>query len=429
MTKDDIDAVSLRLHVNGALTFSTLLTRGGLTQRMGWSDQPDPRAVPVKGRTDHCFEDFMAAMPESVLTGGGHFEDEGRVGARHEWTFELGGGMESLTWTIAYHQGSASLPDEFADMVVQAERLTHAWYLAGVAEVTGAPLPAPSAPATPATRTAPDAAPERSRRSPPRSRPGTSSPARGQRVPLTRERLVLVVLVDLIALTIPWSFLQWVFGAGGGDRTGPPGAGLVLFAIAEFVLLQIARRSPGYWLLGVTAELGRKPQVDAAITTRESELTLATGIGLLAAGVAGLTSWAAYHTPAPYFGLGFPIWLSLPLTVLLGVALTLAGVLVLRHDLRGVWIGGGVALFLLLSGLAGWAEWGPFVDAVVAERSEQVGRPVGEGLVGGLARDATPFLLVLVPAALAAGAAATWRRFSRPAIGSVGAASAATTAR
>lgn len=359
----------------------------------------------------------MAVLPESLLEGGGHFEDEGREGPRHDWTFELGGGLESLSWSIAYHQGSASLPDEFADMVVRAERLTHSWYLAGVAEETGQPLPTESAPATPARQ--PAAAPKPAPR---------GQPARGQKV-LTRERLALVVLIDLIAFTIPWSFLQWMFGAGGGERTGPPGAGLVLFALVELVLLQIARRSPGYWLFGVSAELGQKPQVDSTLTTGESQATLATGIGLCGAGVAGLTSWAAYHTPVPYFGLGFPIWLSLPLTFLLSAALIFAGVLVLKHDLRGVWIGGGVALFLLLSGVVGWSAWEGFADAVVAERSENVGASVGESFLGGLARTATPYLIVLVPTALLAGAVATWRRFAQPSPASAGAASTATSAR
>jgi hypothetical protein len=376
----------------------------------------------VKGRTDQCFEDFMATLPEAVLDGGGTFEDEGRQGARHEWRFEFGGGMEALAWNIVYHQGSASLPDEFADMVVQAERLTHAWYQAGVAEETGQEIPVPSVPAPPAPKPGRTPSPaSNARKAPAAGRAATPTLARsraGQPVPASRERIALAVLLDLLALSVPWAFLSWLV-VGGQERVGPPGAGLVLFAILEFVLLQIARRSLGYWLLGISAELGHKPMVDPRWPVRESRGTLAFGIGLCALGVGGLTSWTAYHTPVPYFGLGFPIWLSVPLTLLGSVALMLAGGLVLRLDVRGLWLGAGLAAVLLLSGLAGWGDWGGFVEAAFAERSVYVGRPVGDGLLGGLARTLVPLLMVAVPAALAVGAWETWRRFEGRVAGAV----------
>jgi hypothetical protein len=417
--KDDIDAVSMMLHVDGELAFSILLTRGGLTQRFGSSDAIDPSAILVKGRTDQCFEDVMAALPEALLEGGGEVEDEGRTGPRHEWRFELGGGMEALAWVVGYHQGSASLPDEFADVVVRAERLTHAWYLAGVAEETGQPLPAAGVAPAPAPRARGAAA-----RDEPASS-GSGAPSRGRAsagpaVPATRERIALAVLLDFIAFTLPWSLLQWLFG-GAGDGATPPGAGLVVFAILEFVLLQIARRSPGYWLLGISAELGQKPHVRAGRLTRESPVTLAVGAALCGLGVAGLTSWTVYHTAVPHFGLGFPLWLSLPLTWLGALAATLAGALVLRLDPRGVWLGGGVAGLAFLSALAGWGGWGSFVDSALADRSASASRPVGEGLIGGLVADVTPLLLVLVPAALLVGLVLTWRRFT----GNLGVAAAA----
>jgi len=421
LTKDDIDAVSMMLHVDGKLAFSILLTRGGLTQRLGSSDAATPAAIMIKGRTDECFEGFMVTLSESVLVGGGDIEDGGRQGRRHEWRFEFGGGMESLAWNIAYHDGSAALPDEFADMVVQAERLTHQWYLKGVAEETGQPLPEPpaatSAPAPRSAPSAPQAKKSTPRPSAPQRRPGAGGVrGRGAPVPLKRDRMALVALIDLIAFTLPWSFLQWIFGAGGPDRTGPPGAGLVLFAIFEAVLLLIARRSPGYWLMGVSAELGQKPMVDPVHLARENQWTVATGIGLCALGVGGLTSWAAYHTPIPYFGLGLPFVLSLGLTLILSVGLVLGGVLVLRLDVRGVWIGGGIALLLLASAALGWSEWAGFVDAVVADRSAEVGGPVGEGLVGGLVRTFTPYLIAVVPAALLAGTGLAWKRITGPAV-------------
>jgi hypothetical protein len=415
LTKDDIDAVSMMLHVDGELAFSILLTRGGLTQRFGSSDAFDPSAIMVKGRTDHCFEDVMTTLPEALLEGGGEVEDGGREGPRHDWRFELGGGMETLTWVVGYHQGSASLPDEFADLVVRAEGLTHAWYLTGVAEETGQPRPAPSVASAPAPR---------GRGAPAKEKPvspGSGAPTRarakaGHAVPATRERIALAVLLDLLAFSIPWSLLQWLF-AGAGEGASPPGAGLVVFAILEFVLLQIARRSPGYWLLGISAELGQRPHVDSGRVTRESPVTLAVGAALCGIGVAGLTSWTVYHTAVPHFGLGFPLWLSLALTLLGSLAATLAGALVLRLDPRGVWLGGAVAALALLSAIVGWGEWGGFVDTAIAHRSASAGgpagEPVGEGFIVGLLADLTPLLLLAVPSALLVGLGLTWRRFTR----------------
>ncbi|MEX2048480.1 MAG: hypothetical protein WEB90_02775, partial [Gemmatimonadota bacterium] len=116
-TKDDIDAVAITLRVDDDTRFMVMLTRGGHTKRMGSSEGADREPLLVTGRTDSAFEDFMAALPDALLEQGGFFEDEGRDGPRHEWRFELGGGMEGLVYDFAYHAGSASLPDEFADLV------------------------------------------------------------------------------------------------------------------------------------------------------------------------------------------------------------------------------------------------------------------------------------------------------------------------
>ena len=133
MTKDDIDAVSMTLLVDGDRAFQIYLTRGGLTQRQGSSDRPDASAVSVKGGTD-CFEPFLAAMPDTVLQQDGGVLDDGSSGPpRHEWRFEFGGGMQSLVYDVAYDPRASALPDEFADIVVLAERLTHAWHVAAVA--------------------------------------------------------------------------------------------------------------------------------------------------------------------------------------------------------------------------------------------------------------------------------------------------------
>jgi hypothetical protein len=231
-------------------------------------------------------------------------------------------------------------------------------------------------------------------------------------LPVTRERMGLAILIDFIAWMIPYQFLAWIIG-GGGESAGPPGAGIVIFALVEFLLLQVARTSPGYWLLGISAPHGSKPQVDPKWPTRESKETLAFGIALCALGVAGLTSWTLYHTPVPVFGLGIPLWLSIVVALLGSGALILAGALVLRLDLRGVWVAGGVAVFALLAAVTGFEAWGGFVDAAVSARSEYEGDLVGDGVLGILLAF-VPILVVAVPVLIGAGAFAAWKRLGRP---------------
>lgn len=406
LTRDVIDAVSLMLHVDGELAFSVLLTRGGLTRRFGWSEPNDREAVLVTGGTD-CFEAFMAAVPDSLLERGARLEDDGTEGPRHDWTIEFASSPHSLAYHIGFHWGSASLPEEFADLVVRAEALTHSWYMRQLAEETGAPPPAVT------ERPRPER-PEQPRNRAKTGPPGRPKPA--QPVSAKRERIALAVLLDLIALSIPYSLIHGIF-IGDAERTGPPGGALVLFAIVEFGLLQIARTSPGFWLLDISWPHGGKPRVDPARTTKESTALLAVGTGLCALGVGFLTAWTTYHTPVPYFGLSLPLWLTIPVTMLGSAALIASGVLVLRLDVRGVWLGAGLMVPMLLGSLLGWSDWAGFVEAAV-------GGPAGPGSSGegspGSFSGFAPFIALGGLALLGVGLFESWKRLERRPAGGVG---------
>jgi len=412
LTKDDIDAVAINLLVDGTHAFLVYLTRGGLTQRKGSSDRVEADPVLVKSATDY-FEPFMAAVPDALLQGeSAAMEDGGRDGPRHEWRFEFGGGLSSLVYDIAYHAGSAGLPDEFADLVVQAERLTHAWYLAGVAEETGVsaqPASAPVAPPPPKPKAAAARVGTAQKRSE-TVRPAAKDarPSGGPSVPATKERIALAVLLDFFTLGIPYGYVSALLPDGGAG--GPPGAGLVLFAIAEFVLLMVVRRSPGYWLLGISAPQGAKPQVDARWRSRESKITMAVGVALCWSGASGMTGWLVYQTPVPYFGLELGRFFSIVLTLLFAIASIAGGALILRTDLRGVWAGAAVMALTLLTVVLAWSQWDAWIAAEVEARAVLRGRPLREGELA-FAQAFVRVLLVAAPVAILAGVGLTWKRF------------------
>ena len=122
----------------------------------------------------------------------------------------------------------------------------------------------------------------------------------------------------------------------------------------------------------------------------------------------GLTSWTTYHTAVPYFGLSLPLWLSIPVTLLGSVGLALAGVLLLRLDVRGVWLGGGIVLLTLLVNIASWGAWPGFVETAMSNWRSYMGRPLPEGPPGmsGL----LPLLVVAVLIALLVGLYESWKR-------------------
>jgi hypothetical protein len=236
-------------------------------------------------------------------------------------------------------------------------------------------------------------------------------------VSASRERIALAILLDFFALSIPYAYLVALFSDGqrGG---GPPGAGLVLFAIAEFVLLVMVRSSPGYWLLGMTGKAPGKPQVDSAWFLRESRVTMAVGVALCWMGASGMTAWTLHHAAVPYFGLELGRWLSILLTMVFAVGSIVAGARILRTEMSGVWIGGGVMGVMILAVLLGWGEWDAWVVAELEARAAAGARSLGTDGVGA-AQAFVRGALIVIPLLLLTGLGLAWKRFSGPVVSGV----------
>jgi hypothetical protein len=433
VTKDQIATVALSLRVDGKPSFMLLLTRDGDVKRMGTSAVDGVENVVATGRPPDVFDAFLAELDEGLLSLTDAYEDVDGPGPRCHWRIELGGGAAPIRFELHFDGERTGLPGGLAALVASAERLTDEWYAEQVEAQTGArpalashgghtdPGIVVGSPASELYALAPAAPPD----APPPSRPpqaaepeapaaasasestprGTGRPAAPH--PYTsKKRIAFVVLLDFVVIGIPATLLAAPFGIDA-----PLGAILMLFALLEVVLLQIVRRSPGTWLLGMAKALGEEPRVDPAFLSRESLLTHIVGWLFLGVGAEGLTAWTAYHTPFPYFGLPLGTVLSVIFTVLLSGAYVAAGALILRTDVRGVWIGVGATAFALLSE---WPARGADLDAwaaaEVANRRAWTGTQPFSGEVESFQAMVFPILLGAT-VLFAVGLYFVWRRF------------------
>lgn len=399
--KDRISSASFALRRNGELSFLLVLDRAGLVKRMG-SSKPDGASADVAvGEQPGLFEALMAAVPEGLLSRAGRYEAEPGEGQRHDWHIEFQGGPEPAIFDLSYDSRSAGLPKAFAKLVATGERLTDAWYAEQTRPEDHAAAVAAAEPGSTA-----DGPTTSEGHSAPPSRAATGG---APRVPVTKKRIAFAVLLDFIVLSVPYALMSLL----GGDGLGPPGGGLVLFAFVEFGLLQFARRSPGYWLLGIRAPLGGRGTVDGDQHRREAWWTMFTGYLMLGGGAEGLTAWVAYSEPMPYFGLELGTALSALITVLLASAMVVAGVLILRTDVRGAWVGVGALAFSGLMTLVGWQDWMSWIRGELAAASEAGGRPVSseelEALTGFM-----PPVVIAIELFYLVTLGLTWKRLASP---------------
>lgn len=391
VAKDLFNSVAISMRVEGQPSFMLLVTRAGMIRRMGFSDLDDEELTVADGHEDDLFDQFMAEVPEELLSRGGTYEADGTEGKRCDCRIEFAGETEPVNFELVYYSRSAGLPKAISDLIATGERLTDEWYAerigrdTTVEESEGSPKQDPDSDVPP---------------SPTADHPSAS-----------KQRIALAVLLDFFVFRIPYAFLRLLFFSDGGE---PLGLGLVIFAFVEFCLLQFVRMSPGYWLLGITAALGEFPKVDPELRFRESLVTHVMGVVFLGSGIDGLLSWAVYEVPIPYFGLPLGPVLSALFSLLIGAAFVVAGVLIFRADLRGVWAGAGVTAFSFLSvwfargqDLDGW------VAAELAARRALEGRPVDPAGLETAVSFVGPLVLI-VPVLYGIGVFFTWKRLRPP---------------
>jgi hypothetical protein len=442
---DQLTSVAIDIQVDDKPSFLLSMTKEGTVRRMGYSalDSHEKTAADVEDAT--IFAHFVEGLPTDVLDHAGSQEVEGVAGERVVCRIELVGATETVTYEMIYSSESAGLSRYMALMVNLGEELTDEWYgtnltLTPVLDLPPVQTPSPSAPAAPSTPPwepppppppppAYEPPPEPVYEPPAAEEPepeseeevevevaedvAASPPSRPRPSPrpkASKQRLAMVVLLDLFVITSAYGVVTLMTGRGL-----PMGAALFFLVLTEACLLQFLRMSPGYWLLGMRANVGAFPTVEPDQIARESLVTHIVATVLLILGVHGLTVWTHFQAPMPYFGFAWASWFTVPLTILIGAAFIASAVLIFRNDIRGVKIGGGVTAFGFL---AVWFARGNTLNGwlrlELMRQREAEGRPVFNSL------DLDPILGRVVPGAIVialgcgVGLYFVWKQFTQP---------------
>jgi hypothetical protein len=447
INKNQLTSAAISMRVDGKPSFTLLMTKDGTVKRMGYSAVDNDEKTVASCQDSSIFERFLAGLPSDVLSQAGSHDATGAEGERVACRIELEGGPEPAAFEMSYYSESASLTRYMQLMVDLGEELTDEWYgsnltltavdLAPMTPVpppqasaparvpppAPAPLPAPLYEAPPAYEPPPEPEPAPVEETPEEApNPASERPGGGgserkgppEAPKASKQRFAFAILLDVMVLVAVYNVVVLVFAPGGGL---PIGAAFFFLILAEFCILQFLRRSPGYWLLGMSAGLGQFPRVDPAQLARESLVTHIVATVLLMSGIDGVTAWTEYQAPVPYFGLSWGTVFTALVSFLLGGALITAGVLIFRNDLRGVWVGGGGAA---MSFLSVWFARGNVFNGwlrleLMAQRAAE-GRPVEASELDGFLGMVMPMLLVITLVYLV-GLYFAWRRLGGPARG------------
>ena len=195
--------------------------------------------------------------------------------------------------------------------------------------------------------------------------------------PSTKRR-ILAVYVDFLLFNGIYAPAAWLIEAAGGPRPNVI-AHVLVFVVLRAALTRLLNASPGRWALGIVG--GREAVLDEAISRREAWWTVLVGTLLVLEGSKNLVRWTQGLPPAPIFGLAIPDELAFVSISTLGALNLVAGLLILRTNMIGAIVGGGVLAVELAGTLVHRTAFQNWAVRAVAARRQLQGLPVRDGEV------------------------------------------------
>lgn len=233
----------------------------------------------------------------------------------------------------------------------------------------------------------------------------------------SKKRKAIAIYIDFLLFSASVTLIVWALGRLDPDLSDTQlWIQLVLFAVVEWVLLKVFSWSPGYWALGIyrSSEPGSADNlvVDPRIRVSERWWTILFGVLAVLDGTKSAIRWALWHPPIPFMGFQLPQMTSVVISVSIGCALCVVGLLVLRCY-RGAALA-GVALYgiALVSSILSYDLWVSWAALDVVARREYQGLPVREGEVEFM-QQFVPVATMIAPALMAVWLGFIIRRFQR----------------
>jgi hypothetical protein len=124
-----IESVHIQWECGGTLLLSLYMSRSGAVNRAGSGDGDPARALPCMGRSsESLFEQWIEALSSELLAHAGRYEFAERQGEDCQLTLTLGGEAFETGFAFRYGTESQGPPEEIAELVSEAIRLTDPWY-------------------------------------------------------------------------------------------------------------------------------------------------------------------------------------------------------------------------------------------------------------------------------------------------------------
>ncbi len=244
-------------------------------------------------------------------------------------------------------------------------------------------------------------------------------------IPARARRVLLASYLDLILLSIPWAFLEYLVDHFvPGFQNQPWYLRMAIFTVIEVTLIR-EDKSPGMWLLGMhMLEVrtrnkgiekiweGHAPYVDRATLRAESWFTLLCGVLFANSGAKAIVRWTMWVPPPLFFGQvvdglpGILIYL-----VAGGIELYIARE-IFRLRMTALWAAAGFYVLWFVSAWMSKAHWAAWIADYYARRRAYFGLPPQAKQLEAL-ETAGPWVLLLGVPMVFLLLAFLWKHLSR----------------